>query len=387
MEDLIEKFPKTVTPIFSEEADDELQKLRDLLKTIERAKQMWQATFDAISEPVLIVNNQYQVVRANLASAHASGIDVKEFAGKNCYRVLAGRDEPCPHCPLSKALQGVPDVEADLGSFANGRQYHVSAYPLPGELGSSPQIVLHYRDISEEKELQRKLFQSEKMAAIGTLAGGVAHEVNNPLGGILAFTQLVMKELGPQHSCYEDLKEVEEATLRCKRIVQDLLDFSRQNYDEEMSSLDLNSVIEKVVKLTRVQTKNSQIETVVELGELDVIWGSYHKLQQVFLNLITNAMQAMSQGGKLEIKSWQKDGQAFVSVADNGSGIKPENLGKIFDPYFTTKENGLGTGLGLSISYGIVQDHKGKMEVLSQWSVGTTFKLSFPLIIGAVAKN
>jgi len=362
-----------------DESDDEIQKLKELLKTIERAKHMWQATFDAISEPVLIVNNQFQVVRANLAAATVCGVNVRAISGQHCYQVLAGRTQPCMQCPMPKTLKGALDVESDLEAFANNRQYHVNAYPLPEEPGVLPQVVLHYRDLTKEKELQRKLFQSEKMAAIGTLAGGVAHEVNNPLGGILAFTQLVMKELGSDHSCYGDLKEVEEATLRCKRIVQDLLDFSRQNYDEDMAEVDLNAVIRKVDTLTRVQTKSNRIQTNFDLKELPPIWASYHKLQQVFLNLITNAIHAMKEGGTLTINTWEEDGQVKATVRDNGSGIKAENMDKIFDPYFTTKENGLGTGLGLSISYGIVEEHKGKMEVSSQWGDGTCFTLSFPV--------
>ncbi len=293
---------------------------------------------------------------------------------------MAGGSAPCRQCPLDSSLKTKRVRSVELDRFQKtGRQYHVSSYPLKTELDKG-QSVLHYRDVTEERELQHKLAHSGKMAAIGTLAGGVAHEINNPLGGILAFTQLVMKELGDTHPSYADLKEIESATLRCKGIVQNLLDFSRQNRDQKKVPLQLNDVINKVIPLVQVQSKSSGVTMVCSLAEnLPLILGDSHKLQQVFLNLMTNAYHAMKEGGTLTLETTfiPKSHRVIAKIQDTGVGIKKENLDKIFDPYFTTKEHGQGTGLGLSISYGIIREHEATIEVYSQEGKGTTFTLAF----------
>lgn len=359
-----------------------LKAMESLVATISRGKHMWEATFDALTSPVLILGSDYEIKRANKAAAKAMHLDVRDTIHKTCYKELAGRDSPCEACPLAITRQtGESKIQVLERRMKNARHYEVHAYPLDLS-DEAPQTIMHYRDITEERELQSRLIQSEKMAAIGMLAGGVAHEINNPLGGILAFAQLAMRELPPEHTSYHDLKEIEEAALRCKRIVQDLLDFSRQNKDDARAPLGLNEVLKKIIPLIRVQVRNSQIELKSELGEaLPQVYGNAHKLQQVFLNLITNAYQAMGKkGGKLTLKTERDEkGGVSVRIADTGPGISPENIGKIFDPYFTTKPQGEGTGLGLSITYGIIKEHGGNIQVESVLGQGTVFIVSFPL--------
>jgi len=343
---------------------------------------MWEATFDAITSPVLILTSDYIIKRANLALANAAVSDVRQTVGKRCYEVLANRKIPCKECPLANTFKNKKEHTQVLSNkMRNNRSYEVNAYMLD-MADQESQVIMHYRDISEEKELQHRLIQSEKMAAIGMLAGGVAHEINNPLGGILAFAQLAMREVPEDHPAHNDLKEIEEAALRCKRIVQDLLDFSRQNKDDMQLALNLNDVLKKIIPLIRVQARNSHIELICDLDEtLPAILGNIHKLQQVFLNLITNAYQAMGKkGGKLFLKT-RRDAKDCVQliVSDTGPGISRENIGRLFDPYFTTKSQGEGTGLGLSISYGIIKDHGGNIQVESELGEGATFIVSLPM--------
>jgi len=373
-----------------QEKENIIHELKDLIQTISRGKYMWESTFDAIKDPVVIISEDFLIQRANRAAAFAAKIDVRLLINKKCHETLAGSDTPCRGCPLISTLATRVSHSSDLDRFKkNNRQYQAHAYPLStesGPKGDSPkQVVLHYRDITEERELQHKLFHSEKMAAIGTLAGGVAHEINNPLGGILAFTQLVMRDLKEHHTNYADLKEIEESTLRCKKIVQDLLDFSRQSREETRLPLQLNDVLQKMMPLIQVQAKTSQVKVECEFDRnLPPILGNDHKLQQVFLNLITNAYHAMAQGGLLRFCTYQRrnDDRVYAEVSDTGIGIKEEDLGKIFDPYFTTKEQGEGTGLGLSITYGIVREYDGTIDVKSKLGSGTTFILSFPVFHG-----
>lgn len=380
-----------------QEKENIIHELKDLIQTISRGKYMWESTFDAIKDPVVIISEDFLIQRANRAAAQAAKMDVRLMINKKCHEALAGSATPCRGCPLASTLDTRVSHSSDLDRFKkSNRQYQAYAYPLSFESNFIPagashqtaprqaaprQAVLHYRDITEERQLQHKLFHSEKMAAIGTLAGGVAHEINNPLGGILAFTQLVMRDLHEQHPNYADLKEIEESTLRCKKIVQDLLDFSRQSREETRVPLQLNDVLQKMMPLIQVQAKTSQVKVECEFDKnLPLILGNDHKLQQVFLNLITNAYHAMPQGGLLRFRTYQglADDRVYAEVSDMGIGIKEEDLGKIFDPYFTTKEQGEGTGLGLSITYGIVREYDGTIDVKSIVGSGTTFILSFP---------
>lgn len=366
-------------------SEKKIKELEELVETISRGKYMWESTFDAITSPVMIVSSDYVIERANLAAAKAANMDVRQMVGTTCYEKLAGFSEPCHGCPLEKTLKAKESFFHTLEPFAkSGRQYEVNVYPLKS-MDKSRQAVLHYHDITEEKKLQRQLLQSEKMAAIGMLAGGVAHEINNPLGGILAFAQLAMRDLASDHATQKDLKEIEEAALRCKRIVQDLLDFSRQNKEEVFGPVQLNDVIKKVMPLIQVQARTSQIDVETHLtSPLQAICGNFHKLQQVILNLVTNAYQAMKSkgGGRLTLKTYspKNEKKVYAEVSDTGPGIAEGHLEKIFDPYFTTKNQGEGTGLGLSISYGIVQEHGGQIDVKSTFKKGTTFVLSFPIM-------
>ncbi len=367
-----------------EEKEKIIVELKELIETISRGKYMWESTFDAITDPVVIISSDYTIQRANRAASRISKMDVRELNGTRCYETLAGFTSPCTGCPLPSTLKRQTDHSGDLPRFLkSSRQFHANAYALRDrDPADNLRAVLHYRDVTEEKELQHKLLHSEKMAAIGTLAGGVAHEINNPLGGILAFTQLIMRDLGPDHVNYQDLKEIEEAAMRCKQIVQDLLDFSRQNREENMEPLQINDVINKVLTLVQVQARTSRVEMITDLtSNLPKIRGNFYKLQQVFLNLITNAYHAMKEGGTLTVKTYPTEGgKVGASVADTGTGI-PENIqDRIFDPYFTTKDHGQGTGLGLSITYGLVREHEGAIEVKSQEGKGTVFELSFPAL-------
>lgn len=356
--------------------------LEKLVETIGRGKMQWEHTFDVITDPVSIIDGEYRITRANIALARASKMDVRELIGKKCYEVFAGYPTPCPRCPVQKTIADRASHAVELSPFPKKRQYFASAYSLPQQEFPDEQIVLHYRDITDEKQMHRQLMQTDKMAAIGTLAGGIAHEINNPMGAILAYAQLALRELDDAHPCCEYLKEIEEATLRCKKIVRDLLDFSRQSFDDRMQALSLNEVVDKAMTLVQVNARHFNILIVKNLAsDLPGVVGHFHKLQQVVINLVTNALHAMKESGGTLVVTTSKgagDRTVVVEVEDTGIGIDEEDVDKIFDPYFTTKEQGEGTGLGLSISYKIIEEHRGEIRVESVRGKGTKFILQFP---------
>ena len=376
----------------SKKKSPDLKKLRRLFGIVERGKYMWEATFDAIRDPVMIIDSKYRIARANVAAAERCGRSIRDLVGKKCYETFARRKKICPHCPLAETFRTGKPRAVEIASLMTEGDFTVSSYPMFIKSGSKKlQAVHHYHDVTEERRLQRKLIQSEKMAAIGMLAGGVAHEINNPLAGILAFTQLLKHEF-PNGEATEDLNEIEEAARRCKKIVQDLLTFARPHGESRLQSISLVDTVEQIFPLARLNLHHRNVTLETDYGEnLPPIRGNSPRLQQVFLNLINNAAQSMGPGGGgrviVRIRRDDSGRQVLAEVIDHGVGIKREHLGNIFDPFFSTKENNEGTGLGLSICYSIVAEHGGKIEVESEEGQGSVFRVSLPAQTGKEAKK
>src|SRR5690606_33212893 len=241
--------------------------------------------------------------------------------------------------------------------------------------------VLIFEDITARVELEKQLQISEKMASIGMLAAGVAHEVNTPLTGIASFTQMLLEGADPADPRTQLLEKIERQTFRAAKIVNGLLTLSRQGAAglSDRAPVDVNAVIGDVLGLVEHQLEAANIRIRRELAPSAlVVDGIEHKLQQVFLNLFLNARDAMPRGGWLSVTTRREEGSVIAEVADTGSGIPAEHLARIYDPFFTTKPIGHGTGLGLSIAYGIVREHDGTINVESHLGQGTRFTLTLP---------
>jgi len=232
----------------------------------------------------------------------------------------------------------------------------------------------------ELTEMQTKLLQSEKLASLGKLAAGVAHEINNPLGAILIYSHLLLEEMPKNTPAYENLRKIVKETSRCKDIVKGLLEFARPK-EPEMSPTDVNETVDRALAIMEKQALFQNIKINKEYGQLPRIVADAAQLQQVFMNIILNAAEAMNGRGTLTITSSldPKKEQIRVAFKDTGHGIRPEDMPRLFEPFFTTKEVGKGTGLGLAISYSIIQKHKGTIEVSSQVGQGSTFTIILPL--------
>lgn len=220
----------------------------------------------------------------------------------------------------------------------------------------------------ELKTLHSQLLQTEKMVAVGRLAAGVAHEINNPLSGVLGFAQVLLQEIPEGNAWRRDVGKIEEGAKRCKKIVSDLLTFSRQE-DFELELADIREVIDSTLSLCQNQILLDKIKIIKDYEEnLPKLRVSIPQIEQVFLNLITNAIQAMSEGGELKISTrWGNGGDSVeISFTDTGKGIEKENLSRIFEPFYTTQEVGKGTGLGLSVSYEILKRHNGSIKAESE---------------------
>jgi len=259
--------------------------------------------------------------------------------------------------------------------------------PVKTDAGEAGSILCIARDITETKNLQRQLVNAEKLASLGTLAAGVAHEINNPLGVILGFCELLLRKTPPGTQPHEDLKTIERQGLLCKETVENLLSFARAE-KQPLDYSNLNTCIEEITKIVRHLLHKNDITLVLDLDErLPPAKGDARQLQQVFLNLITNAMAAMENGGSLAIRSFMEPPtrRAVVQFQHTGIGIPPDHLDHIFEPLFTTKPEGKGTGLGLFVSYGIITSYGGTMECVSTPSTalgkqpGPTFTIKLPI--------
>ncbi len=237
------------------------------------------------------------------------------------------------------------------------------------------------KELVERKRLEASLIEREKMSALGQLAAGVAHEINNPLGIILGFAQAAAKRIPESDPLALPVRSIEREAKRCKGLVRSLLTFSRRN-QPMMESCDLNEVVSGILGVVEAQARLRSVEVVREFGILGPLLGDRSQLEQVVVNLCNNAMDAMPQGGKISVRtrSAYANGrpEAVLDVEDTGEGIPEEIRDKIFNPFFTTKEVGKGTGLGLSLVYEIVQKHKGTIQVRSEVGRGTTFVVRLP---------
>ncbi|VVS94194.1 two-component system sensor histidine kinase NtrB [Desulfoluna spongiiphila] len=244
-------------------------------------------------------------------------------------------------------------------------------------------VLFMVRDVEETLTMREQMATTEKLAAVGELSAGVAHEVNNPLGIILGYTQLLKRSAEDESSLKEDLSVIEKHVIGCKKVVESLLNFARSGPSEKQAC-HLHPIIEEVLAFTRHQAEMDGIQVITELGpDLPEIHADAEKVKQVLINLIINAVHAIDGQGEIHVTTGSEGPETvFVTVADTGSGMDAETRSRIFDPFFTTKPTGTGTGLGLSVSYGIVKNHGGEIDVISTPGKGTAFTVHLPTVGG-----
>jgi two-component system, NtrC family, sensor kinase len=343
-------------------------RLAERSAAVVKAAEEWRACFDAIGDPLAIIRTTggCEVLRANAASARAAGVPVKALKGLRCAAHAFGA------LPWRRCVLPAGGVEREI--VRGDRAWLVRAFPFETE---GAEVVV-FKDVTEEREVARQLFHAEKMSAVGQLAGGVAHEINNPLGGILAFAQLMSREERSPEDL-ENLALIQDAAMRAKRIVDSLLRFSRRPMQHERGPVALEAVVDEALVLLRAQLKGGGIEVVRDFGAGVAALGNANQLQQIVLNLVVNAIQAMKGTGRITVSTAASgDGRVVLRVADTGPGIPPDVAKRVFEPFFTTKPEGQGTGLGLSICYQIAEEHGGAIRLESGADGGACFAIELP---------
>jgi len=382
--------------------------LQDKADEYERLKEFSENIVESINVGVLAVDLDDRVESWNTQIEKLTGIPRHEalrqrlsklFPAELCQKFDDVRGDGGVHNFYKVGLQARPAEVVTVGEEANAEAAH-HRIELAKRKSNAPESVVNiavaplvsrdlqqigrliiFDNVTDRDELERRLVQADKLSSIGLLAAGVAHEVNTPLAVISTYAQMLTKQVSGDEQKSKLLEKIARQTFRASEIVNSLLNFSR-TAPTEFVETDLNRVIRETASLVEHQFQKVGVTPHISLAEqLPPIRGNSGKLQQVFLNLFINARDAMQAGGSLSVRTWAEGGFAHVEVADTGSGIPPEHLQRIYDPFFTTKGAKKGTGLGLSISYGIIQEHNGVIEVDSVLGRGTRFRLEFPSLL------
>ncbi|HYZ87221.1 MAG TPA: ATP-binding protein [Bryobacteraceae bacterium] len=375
----------------------------------ERLKEFSENIVESINVGVLAVDHDDRVESWNNEMERLTGLSREQavrrrledlFPADLCQEFARVRGETGIHHIYKFAFrpnQAPLSEVATAASNGNGN-HNTSPTPAPREytlnLAIAPLVtkeqeqigrLIMFDDITDRSELERRLVQADKLSSIGLLAAGVAHEVNTPLAVISTYSQMLAKQVTGDDQKSKLLDKIAKQTFRASEIVNSLLNFSRVT-PTEFAEVDLNRVIAEVVSLVGHQLQKAHVEVNLEFQEkLPCTKGNSGKLQQVFLNLILNARDAMENGGTLTLRTYARQDSVHVEISDTGQGIPPENLARIYDPFFTTKAaTKKGTGLGLSVTYGILREHGATIEVQSEVGVGTLFHLEFPMVRKAV---
>jgi two-component system NtrC family sensor kinase len=361
-----------------------------LFEEISREKKEWQKTFDAITDMVWVEDGNQYVINANKTLLMKAGLASFQVSGKRCREILDRIGINPAECfcadTISTKKPSFREIKGNLGNI-----FHFWTYPLVDEEGLLYAIVHYLKDVTSQKRLEQQLVRSDKLASLGTLVAGIAHEINNPLGIIAGYSEALLDRTKNKsleiHKGFEDFPEyletIHNEIFRCKDILMSLLDFARPS-SGTIREIDINELIKEVILLVNYRAKRLNHDIRLDLNrDLPKILADPGNLRQLFMNIIINSMYFTPEGGSVIIRSALNrapDGRNVirVSITDTGTGISDDIIEKIFDPFFTTKPVGDGTGLGLSICHKIIEEHAGDITVESEPGKGTTFIIRLP---------
>jgi two-component system cell cycle sensor histidine kinase/response regulator CckA len=355
-----------------------------------QAKEDWENTFDAITDMVTLLDKDHRIIRVNRATAKALSTTKESLVGKKCYEAIHERLRPVKKCPLRRTTETLKPHTEEITQPTIGGTFICSTYPILDHQGSLVGYTHTLRDITESKRLTAQLQHAQRMEAIGTLAGGIAHNFNNLLMGIQGYTSLMLLGTPSTDTNYRKLKNIEKLIQGGSKLTSQLIGYAREG-KYEVRAVSLNQLV-KETSDTFAMTKK-QIRVHRDLAQdLFGIRADQGQIEQVLWNLYVNAADAMSEGGDLFLKTKnvthedmrgklykpKRGDYVFLTVTDTGVGMDDKTMGRVFDPFFTTKETGRGSGLGLASAYGIIKAHGGYIDVESKKGYGTTLSIYLP---------
>lgn len=341
---------------------------------ISESRRQWMGMLDAITDFIFLTDQDGIIVRTNRALATAFGKHPKELIGHKCDEFVQ------IDLPRIDGTEKEREIPLTVEKTINGETFLISSFPF---YDNEKLLTVHVmKNITSLEKLRERLYYADKLTSLGLLVSGVAHEINNPLTGIIAYTELLrMRQLDP--TIDRELDKILGSAERCKRIIENLMTFSRQRAPSRTIEM-INDLIDRTVELRTHPLKTHNIEVVRDYCAMQSVFIDSQQLQQAILNILLNAEQAIvgsqQRKGRITIATEydREAGRVRISISDNGPGIPKDSLARVFDPFFTTKPVGVGTGLGLSIAYGIVTEHGGTLTAESGEGEGTTFILEIP---------
>lgn len=348
-------------------------------------KNYLQSVLDGITDFISVQDTSFYIKNYNKATAEVfftgnytspKGFDT-QAEGEKCYERYFQRESVCEHCPAVMTMEFSQSHTSEIVS--GGRYFQASTFPVLNESKQTEYFIEILKDITESKDLEQQLVESVKLASVGTLAAGVAHEINNPLSIILGFAQTMLNETEQGHRHHKDLQIIEQEATRCAKVVKDLLTFARPGRMEKSES-NIIELMQTSIGLLRHFIKKNEITIHEEYAiEVPALWIDPKKMQQVFINILLNAIESMPKGGSLYvlINYESVTEKVIIQMSDTGCGISDDRVSKVFDPFFTTKAS-KGTGLGLSICRSIIKEHMGTISVKSKVGEGSTFIIHLP---------
>ena len=363
-------------------SSDQLPNYQELLTS----RNTLRALFDSLPIAIYIIDQSYNLVAINISRAARVGEKPSLLVGRKCYEKLYRRLSPCPGCRVADTFQTGKNTLRIHRNWIDDEKFlewEMSTFPIyDSDSQEVPtQSIVVEQDVTEKRNLEANLIQSEKLAAVGQLAASVAHEINNPLTAIIANAQILRREVAPDGNpdIAESAKLIEMAGTRASQVVRNLLGIARKE-KYEFAPIELNETLNTALALVQHALVGRPIKVQLDLAEnLPTVVASQDQLQGVWINLLLNAIDALDKpNSEISIASRFTRGQFQVTIMDNGKGIDEEHLSRVFEPFFTTKSAGRGTGLGLSVCMGVIKYHGGDILVESQLGSWTRFTVTLP---------
>jgi len=368
-------------------AEEERERLiidiQNALGAVSQSQKEWQDTFDSITDMISIHDKEFTVIKANKAFSSFLGLSPEEVINRKCFELMHhGALLPIAGCPHQRTLHEKTSVSVEIFEEHINKTFRVTTYPYYSPSGEIIGSIHISRDITEEKEREIGLIMTERLASLGQMASGIAHEINNPLASVMICAEMLQMKVAKDnydHAQFEKyLKTIDEEVQRCRDITGNMLSFFRQAAAEKQD-IDIHLLLDKTVDLMGYQGRLKNVRVLRQYGRGFHVRGNEGELRQVFLVLVINALDAMANKGTLTIETGTQDGSAWIRISDTGPGIPQEILDKVFQPFFTTKTGKGGTGLGLSIAYRIIANHLGSLTASSEPGLRTAFTIQLPV--------
>lgn len=366
------------------ETINERDREKDILfEKVSASQKMWQDTFDGITDLISIHDSEFNIIKANRAFAEYFGFHPREMINKKCYEIFHGTAFPIEGCPNITTLKEKRPATLEVMDPEKKKIFQISTFPFHFHEAKFHGSIHIARDITEEKEKEMRFIMSDRLAALGQMASGIAHEINNPLASIAGCAEGLLSRVKTNRFdpiLFENyLKIIEEEISRCKKITTDMLSFVREKTYEK-KEININENLNKTLEIIGFQGRLKGINVIKNYAKaMPVVHASEGELRQAFIAIITNALDAMQDNGTVTLETGIENGMLFIKISDTGAGIQSEYIDRIFAPFFTTKAEKGGTGLGLSIARKIITDNKGNISVISRMGKGTTFKIALPI--------